>query len=101
MTGVRLPRPSECRSCADPIRFVKLQTTGKALPVNPRPDPDHGNVVAHLAGSRLVGYVISADHGPSPLFPFRFVPHYATCPAEQKPTRRRDSAPADDPLFPI
>lgn len=86
----RLPRISECRRCADPIRFVKL-STGSTIPVNPKPG-DTGNVVAHLAGGRLIGYVISAEKPASASFPLRFVPHYATCPAEQ--SRKKAAEPA-------
>lgn len=85
MSGPKLPRLSECRACHDPIRFVKL-ATGKALPVNPQPDP-RGNVAAHLAGGQLVGFVISRDRLPGARDPFRFVPHYATCEDAKKPAK--------------
>lgn len=88
----RLPRISECRNCADPIRFVKLHT-GSILPVNPKPGDD-GNVVAAIVGGRLVGYVLSADKPASPSFPMRFVPHYATCPHEQK-RKKKTAAPVE------
>lgn len=83
--GTKLPRPSECKECHDPIRFVKLDT-GKALPVNPQPNPE-GNVAAHLAGGRLVGFVISRDHRPGPLDSFRFTVHHATCEAIERRTK--------------
>lgn len=80
MTGpLRRVPLAECRGCGLPIRFVQLDT-GKALPVNPTPD-ERGNVAAHLSGTRLVGFVISRDHRPGPLDPFRFYPHHATCEA--------------------
>lgn len=81
-----LPRPSECNGCHEPIRFVKLNT-GKALPVNPAPNPQ-GNVAAGLRGGRLHGFVICRDHLPGPLESYRFTAHYATCEAiERKPTK--------------
>lgn len=86
-----LPRPSDCRACGDPIRFVKLNT-GKAMPVNPLPTPE-GNVAAHLAGGRLVGFVISRDHLPGPLDPYRFRAHYATCEAVERGTRKPKPEP--------
>jgi hypothetical protein len=98
--GPKLPRLSECRACHAPIRFVQLDTSGKALPVDPQPNP-RGNVAAHLAGGTrglaLLGFVISRDRLPGARDPFRFVPHYATCEALTKPAK---PAPAPDaPLF--
>lgn len=91
MTG-RLPRPSECRACHEPIRFVKLDT-GSIIPVNPRPAPDNGNVAAQLVGGRLIGHVIAHDKPARAAQPFRFRPHFATC--ENLPARQQsDPAPA-------
>ncbi len=90
----RLPRPSECRNCQDPIRFVKLNT-GSALPVNPKPG-ETGNVAAGLYQGRLVGYVLSAENGPRASHPYRFVPHYATCEHELA-RKRKPTAPAVEP----
>ncbi len=92
--GPKLPKMSDCRGCHEPIRFVKLDT-GKALPVNPQPDP-RGNVAAHLAGGSLHGFVISRDRLPGARDPFRFVPHYATCEDVKKPPKRD---PAPDPYL--
>jgi hypothetical protein len=87
-----LPRPAECNACADPIRFVNLDT-GKAMPVNPAPGPD-GNVAARMRGGRLVGFVITAARRPGPLDRYRFTPHYATCEAVD-----RTPKPAPDPAL--
>jgi hypothetical protein len=81
---IKLPPMAECRMCHDPIRFVRMKATGKAMPVNPAPNPNRGTIAAHLAGGQLQGFVISKDNRPGPLDPFRFVPHYATC-EEQRP----------------
>lgn len=90
-----LPRLADCRDCGDPIRFVELDT-GKALPVNPLPDPG-GNVAAQLAGGRLYGFVISRDKQPRPTDQYRFRPHHATCTAvERKPSR---PVPEPDPAL--
>lgn len=83
---------AECRGCHLPIRFVRLDT-GKALPVNPRPN-DAGNVAARIQGGRLTGFVISRDHRPGPLDPFRFMPHHATCEALAK---KKPSTPPTEP----
>lgn len=94
-----LPRLAECRECADPIRFVRMTTSGRAMPVNPTPNPDRGTIAARLVGGELLGFVISKDHRPSPLDSFRFVPHYATCEAQQKPKSTTPTPAADVPLF--
>lgn len=93
--STRLPRPADCNACHDPIRFVKLDT-GKALPVNPAPNPA-GNVAAKLRGGRLVGFVISRDRRPGPLDSFRFTAHHATCEA-RKPKAKATPEP-DAALF--
>lgn len=89
-----LPRPSDCRECGEPIRFVRLNT-GKAMPVNPLPTPE-GNVAARLAAGRLTGFVISRDRLPGPLDPYRFRAHYATCTVHHRPAKPK---PAPDPVL--
>lgn len=93
--SARLPRPSECRDCQDPIRFVKLDS-GKALPVNPAPNPE-GNVAAHLFGGRLIGFVISKDKRPGVGDPLRFTAHHATCSAIAR--KKAKPKPAPDPAL--
>ena len=78
---------ADCRACAAPIRFVQLDT-GKALPVDPLPNP-RGNVCARKVGGRLHGYVTSKAHGPDPMF-VRFMPHHATC--EERTVKQADPA---------
>lgn len=90
---LRRVRLAECRDCHDPIRFVRLPT-GRLMPVNPREHPE-GNVAASITGNHLVGFVISKDHRPGPLTPYRFMPHAATC-AERKPS---NPPPAPDPAL--
>lgn len=85
---------AECRDCHDPIRFVRLNT-GSLIPVNPRENPA-GNVAASITGMGLVGFVISKDHRPGPLTPYRFMPHAATC-SERTPSN--PPTPADPALF--
>lgn len=99
MNRLKLPRLSECRDCRLPIRFVRMPS-GKAMPVNPLPDREHGSVAAHLMGGALVGFVITPDRRPGPLDPFRFVPHAASCEERTRSTSSTTPTPAaDEPLF--
>lgn len=99
--GANLPRLAECRDCAEPIRFVRMATTGRNMPVNPAPITDgttnHTGVAAGLRGNTLHGYVITPDRlAGDPRFPYRFTPHYATCEAKKsKPTPK----PVEDPAL--
>lgn len=91
---LRRVRMAECRDCAMPIRFVRLPT-GRLIPVDPR-EHQAGNVAASLSGDNLVGFVISKEHRPGPLTPYRFMPHAATC-SERKPEPA--PKPADPALW--
>lgn len=93
---LRKVRLAECRDCSLPIRFVQLDT-GRLMPVDPR-EHAAGNVAASLSGNRLVGFVISRDHRPGPLTPYRFRPHQASCP-ERASKASTTPTPADPALF--
>lgn len=85
--GTGLPPLAECRSCHDPIRFVRMDESGRAMPVNPAPHTDGtGNVAARLRAGSLTGFVISKDRLPGPGEAYRFTAHYATCEAERPKT---------------
>jgi len=102
--SAELPRLSECRACADPIRFVRLDS-GSLMPVNPKPGAT-GTVCARLVmslssavgGKELRGYVISRERPADPSWPYRFVVHHATC-SERTPAAAPKPAPAPDPAL--
>lgn len=96
----RAARIGECRDCHLPIRFIRITTTDRAMPINAMPDPN-GNVAGRIQAGRLVGFVISRDHRPGPLDAFRFMPHAATCVAlaKNKPSKPTTPPAADVPLF--
>lgn len=96
MNAVKGVPLAECRECHEPIRFVRLTTSGKAMPVNPLPHAS-GTVAARLLMGRLSGFVISTEHRAGPSHPLRMVPHYATC-EEQRPNRP-DPTPTEEPLW--
>lgn len=93
---LRKVRMSECRDCGMPIRFVRLDT-GRLIPVDPR-EHSAGNVAAQFYGSDLSGFVMSKDHRPGPLTPYRFIPHAATC-SERQPSKPAQPATPDDPAL--
>lgn len=80
-----------CDRCGGVIKFVRLDT-GKAIPVDPIPSKDRGNVAAAKnERGELVGHVMSASK-PEQAHQSRYVPHYASCkpdrpliPASQRP----------------
>lgn len=83
---------AECRDCAAPVVFARLDT-GKSMPLNPVPNADRGNVACRLIGGQLYGFVISRDRLPGPLDIWRMVPHFSTC-------EERDRTPAKPPREP-
>lgn len=96
--GTGLPKLSECRDCHDPIRFVRMDDTGRALPVNPAPHTDGGgNVAARMQGAGLTGFVIGKDRRPGPGDPFRFTAHHATC--EARKSKEKPTPPPPPVLF--
>jgi hypothetical protein len=102
MPGSSLPKLAECRDCHEPIRFVRMADTGRALPVNPQPDPQitgHGTVAARLAGGQLVGFVTTRDRLAGYTHPYRFRPHFATCEARAKKKSTPTPSEPDQALF--
>lgn len=95
-----LPRLAECRDCTYPIRFVRMEGTGKALPVNPLEAHERGTIAARFKrttlGTSLFGYVIAANRPGTSDYPHRFIPHYATCEAKRPATK---PAPAPEPTL--
>lgn len=68
-----------CRSCDDPIMFVRIENTGKPMPVDPYPDPD-GNVYARhtTTPGGLLGHVAHKDEELPDGWRI-YMPHFATC----------------------
>lgn len=68
---------STCRTCHRPIRWVRLLTSGRALPLDPLPVAN-GNVALEEVddGEFAARYVRLDDPYPGP----RYRPHFATCP---------------------
>jgi hypothetical protein len=81
-----------CDRCFATIRFVRLDT-GKPIPVDPIPQPDRGNVAAHLEGKTLVGYVISSAKPLQAAYE-RYVPHFASCKPDKPRVLAKDRTPS-------
>lgn len=55
--------PNYCSRCKCAIKWVRMEATGRSMPIDPFPDPDKGTVAVKQVGpGRLVGYVISKAH---------------------------------------
>lgn len=89
------PRLAECRACRLPIRFVKLGN-GKALPVNPQPNPA-GNVACKTIAGQLHGRVVGPRSRPPMAGEEVYLAHFATCTHYTRPTKPRPPDP--EPLF--
>lgn len=85
---------SECKDCADPVRFVKMTATGRWMVVNPAENVS-GTVCAAKVGHELHGWVVSKTHPARQGF-LRFTPHAATCSAIERP-----EPPEPHPTLPI
>lgn len=83
-----------CRDCGATLKFVQMEGTGRLMPVNPIPDPEHGNVAARWTGERLAaGYVLKRGEQPKPGFRV-FRPHRADCKPDTPKKTRSESAAA-------
>lgn len=93
MRPLLTPR-TECKECANPIVFARLDT-GKLIPLDPMPN-DRGNVAVMRIGNQLHGYVISAKHPHTDARYQRAIPHAATCPERKGPAK---ASPDPDPVL--
>lgn len=82
----------KCRDCGASLRFVRMENTGKLVPVDPTPD-DGGNVYAHPAGDALHGHVKTKGEQLPPAWAV-YMPHHATC----RDSRRRAGRSARAPM---
>lgn len=86
-------RLAECRACTLPIRFVTL-TSGKKMPVNPKPN-DRGNVATRLIAGELHGRVVGPRSKPADHREVLYMAHFATC--DGRPKKQPTKAPAVEP----
>jgi len=73
---------AQCRSCKKPIRWAKIQPSGRSIPLDPKPRPG-GNlvevpVIDGATGDRYVRYLRKGETVPAGTK--RFVTHFTSCP---------------------
>lgn len=80
---------SRCRSCGQPIKWIKLQGSGKAIPVDPMKRilvPGQGTEVLITDDGRVVrGRFASMEEGAAEC---GYISHFATCPQADKWRRK-------------
>lgn len=81
-----MSRGSRCRGCGVGLRFVRVENSGRVMPVDPAPDED-GNVIARMVSGVLTGHVLTKDEETPPGWQ-RYMPHFATCPASDRRSKR-------------
>jgi hypothetical protein len=79
-----------CRSCEAEIVWVKMVVSGKNMPLDADPDPEHGNIIVTKEG---YGIPLTSLTGPSRDAAKRCgvelrVSHFATCPNADQHRRR-------------
>ena len=82
-----------CRRCGARVLWTLTAARGRLMALNPRPDPERGNVVLdrRASGVRLVAVVL----GPSEAARRRahgaqlYLPHAVSCPNQRGDTRGR------------
>lgn len=89
----KLTGPTSCTDCQARIVYVRMDATGKHVPVDPIPD-DAGTVCGRLVGNELQGYVVSRDR-PHERPYTRYVAHFGTCADRPRPVAK---PPVEDPL---
>lgn len=87
-----------CRHCGRPIAWVKVNATGKPMPIDPQQANDGNVYVSHSNGH--LGAVVATRDGPRPPG-IPFMPHFATCPVlnKRKPTEPTITKPPPPEQF--
>lgn len=68
----------ECRSCAAPVRWVTMEPSGKANPLDAEP-VENGNIEVYVDKGQEMGRVVDPNEGR--LFAtLLYVSHFSTCP---------------------
>jgi hypothetical protein len=76
-----------CRSCRQLVVWATSAKTGKAMPLNPEPDEERGNVLVDGNGRAFTFRNAAAANAYQEQFPesdlvgsSRYLPHHASCP---------------------
>ena len=93
---IQAPR-RKCGRCGAPIVWARTVAGengpgGKAMPLDPDPNPAGNVAVRHARRNELLARVLKADEDHDPQVEVRAVPHFATCRADQKVAERQAAA---------
>lgn len=84
-----------CSKCGRQIAWVRTETNQKGMPIDPDPNPA-GNVSVRYEAGKLTAHVfLRSEKRPSGTTVF--MPHFATCPAQNK---SRPDKPVKPPAAP-
>lgn len=84
--------------CGAPVRWVRTETTGALMPIDPDPTPTGNVVPLTMDGGTIVARVLTdaelhRHQGP------RYVAHWTTCPNAGDYRRRTPAATPDQPTL--
>lgn len=85
-----MPDPTACRSCGQPVRWLRNIYSGTLAPIDAEPDPN-GNI----ARVRVLEYRVVGNS--EPYDGDRYLSHFVTCPQGEswRQPRRKDKAPKE------
>lgn len=81
-------RRARCRDCGAPVLFVRMEPSGRLMPVDPDVDPA-GTVAAMRDVSGNLAGDFAAAGTPAPPGHRRYVTHFATCRARRAESTAR------------
>lgn len=80
-----------CRRCNARIRWVRMAKSGKAMPINPVPDADRGNVYVEPSDQACVLTGEERQRAVNDGVPL-YLSHYASCPRASQNRKPKEKA---------
>jgi hypothetical protein len=78
------PSVKQCKTCAAPIFWVEIVSTGKRMPVNAQPSPRGTVVLRDGRDAEVLGPIAASEYKG-----MKYESHFATCPQAKSWRRRR------------